>query len=284
MRRYTYQDDGYSKARIITIIVIIWLFIFVADAFSGNQNQVGVLVEYTILVLLVYLGLKWLLKVIERKRVSQLFQSLTNLGLEDYIENFINRFSFEGKNINGWEFRNRKIDWNRINDLERYLIEKGVHLKTKKRDRDIFLILRSYIQQKEERLTRESIRTEPQKYALLSGSDFEKLLYRLYDAMGYKVEPIGQSGDQGGDLIANKNGERILIQAKCYRDWSVGNDAVQQVVGAMRYYNCNKTMVITTSTIFTPEAYALARANNTELISKNRLSELLMEFLHENWG
>jgi len=260
------------------------LFIFVADAFSGNQNQVGVLVEYTILVLLVYLGLKWLLKVIERKRVSQLFQSLTNLGLEDYIENFINRFSFEGKNINGWEFRNRKIDWNRINDLERYLIEKGVHLKTKKRDRDIFLILRSYIQQKEERLTRESIRTEPQKYALLSGSDFEKLLYRLYDAMGYKVEPIGQSGDQGGDLIANKNGERILIQAKCYRDWSVGNDAVQQVVGAMRYYNCNKTMVITTSTIFTPEAYALARANNTELISKNRLSELLMEFLHENWG
>ncbi len=284
MRRHTYQDDGYSKARIIAIIVIVWLFIFVADALSGNQNQTGVLVEYTILVLLIYLGLKWLLKILERKRVSQLFQSLTNLGLEDYIENFINRFSFEGKNINGWEFRNRKIDWNRINDLERYLVEKGVRLKTKKRDRDVFLILRSYIQQKEESLTRESIRTEPQKYALLSGSDFERLLYRLYEAMGYKVEPVGQSGDQGGDLIANKNGERILIQAKCYRDWSVGNDAVQQVVGAMRYYNCNKTIVITTSTVFTSEAYALARANNTELISKNRLSELLMKFLHENWG
>ena len=96
------------------------------------------------------------------------------------------------------------------------------------------------------------------------------------------MELIGRSGDQGGDLIANKNGERILIQAKCYRDWSTGNMAVQQVVGAMKLYNCNKAKVVTTS-YFTKEAISLAKANGTELISREQLQELLMRFLNENW-
>ncbi|MDI6820651.1 MAG: restriction endonuclease [Patescibacteria group bacterium] len=117
---------------------------------------------------------------------------------------------------------------------------------------------------------------------MLSGTDFEKLLYRLFEAMGYKVELVGHSGDQGGDLIANKEGERVLIQAKCYRDWSTGNAAVQQVVGAMNHYNCNKTIVVTTSH-FTSEAIILAKDNKTELVSKERLQELLLKYLGESW-
>jgi HJR/Mrr/RecB family endonuclease len=283
MSRYRDQDDGGRKTKIIVIIVVVWLFVFVANSIS-NPNAAGILVEYTFFAFIIYFGLKYLFKTLEKKRILSLFDSLGKADLEDYIENFINRFSFEGKNIDGWEFRNRKIDWDRIDDLERYLIEKGIDLKTDEKHRDIFVILRSYIQKKEEDLTRESIKREPQKYALLSGTDFERLLYRLFAAMGYAVEHIGRSGDQGGDLIVNRNGERTLIQAKCYRDWSVGNEAVQQVVGAMQFYSCHKTMVVTTSSVFTPEAYALAQANNTELISKDRLSELLMQYLHENWG
>lgn len=100
--------------------------------------------------------------------------------------------------------------------------EKGITSNKK----DVFAILRFYIQEKEENFTRESIRKEPQKFKILSGSEFEKLLNCLFDAMGYKNELIGKSGDQGGDLIANRNGERLLIQAKCYRNWSTGNAAV----------------------------------------------------------
>lgn len=283
MSRYRDQNDRDRKARIVAIIVVIWLFVVIANSYS-NPSVASTLVGCTILAFIIYFGLKYLFKTLNKKRVVSLLQSLKKSGLEEYVENFINRFSFEGKNINGWEFRNRKIDWDRINDLEKYLIEKGVDLKTTEKHRDVFRILRYYIQRKEENLTRESIRKEPQKYTLLNGTDFEMLLYRLFVAMGYVVEHIGRSGDQGGDLIANKDGERTLIQAKCYRDWSVGNEAVQQVVGAMQFYNCHKTMVVTTSSVFTPEAHALARANNTELISKDRLSELLIQYLHENWG
>ena len=213
-----------------------------------------------------------------KKHFNSLLDKLKNSGQEDYLKNFINRFGLEGGRGEGYVFRNHKFEWDRINDFKKILREKGVISN----DKDIFALLRFYIQENEEKLTRESIHREPQKFGNLNGSEFEKLLYRLFEAMGYKTEWIGKSGDQGGDLIANKNGERILIQAKCYRDWSTGNSAVQQVVGAVKYYDCNKAMVITTSH-FTNEAVALAKANQTELVFKERLQELLLKFLGESW-
>jgi HJR/Mrr/RecB family endonuclease len=159
--------------------------------------------------------------------------------------------------------------------------ERGVALNLQEGNRDIFAVLRLFIQEKEENLTRASIQKAPRLFSELRGDDFEKLVCRLFEAMGYAVQHVGRSGDQGGDAIANKDGERILIQAKCYRDWSVANDAVQQAVAAMKFYDCNKTMVITTN--FTKEAIGLAQANTTELISKPRLSELLVTHLGQVW-
>lgn len=217
------------------------------------------------------------------ERLAKLVEEIRSKEQEDYINNFISRFGFEGKKGKSWNFRNHFFEWERITDLEKVLKERGISLRNDEKNKDIYAILRHYIQEREENLTRESIKKEPQKFAILIGSDFEKLLYRLFQAMGYAVEWIGKSGDQGGDLIANKNGERTLIQAKCYRDWSTGNAAVQQVVSAMKLYDCNKAMVVTSS-YFTPEAIALAKANKTELVSKTRLQELLIEHLRESWA
>ncbi len=285
-RRYRYQNASEDRAKVITIVVVIVVLFFIglANEIATNPKAASETIGYLFLLVIAFLIGKYLFKRTKEKHISDIFTSIKDLGLRPYIDNFIDRFSFEGKNVDGWTFRNRNIDWNRIDDLERYLLEKGVRLDTKEKKREIFIILRTYIQDKEEAITRESIKREPQKFASLSGADFEKLLYRLFEAMGYKVEHTGRSGDQGGDLIANKDGERILIQAKCYRDWSVGNEAVQQVVGAMKFYGCGKTMVITTSTTFTPEAYALAQANNTDLISKDELSGMLLKYLGESWG
>jgi len=217
------------------------------------------------------------------RKVRKLRDSIQRSGQEEYILNFINRFRMEGEGKRGWSFRNHYFAWNRIADLEKVLVERGVALNLQEGNRDIFTVLRLFIEEKEENLTRASIQKAPQLFSQLRGDDFEKLLCRLLEAMGYAVQHVGRSGDQGGDVIANKDGERVLIQAKCYRDWSVGNDAVQQAVGAMRYYDCNKTMVITTSVNFTKEAVALAHANATELVSKPKLSELLATHLGQVW-
>ncbi len=221
------------------------------------------------------LVMRWL----KKRHFERILAKLRDTGEDEYVRNFINRFGFEGTKGSGWTFRNRKFDWNRINDFKKIFREKGII----RREKDAFAILRSFIQAKEEGLTRESIQKEPQRFDRLSGTDFERLLCRLFEAMGYKVEWIGKSGDQGGDLVANKDGDRVLIQAKCYRNWSVGNAAVQQVAAAMKFYDCRKSMVITTSEKFTNEARALAHANSTELVSRDRLSEMLMTHLKESW-
>lgn len=283
MSGYRSQDNVSLKARVIIFVSVFYIWALFMNSFT-NPEKVPFLVGFPILGWLLFIILRAISRKSEKKRIVRLFEIIIELKQREYIQNFINRFSFEGKSTNSWEFRKHRIDWHRIDDLETYLIEKGVPLVTRKKWRDVLLILETYIQIKEENLTRESIKSEPRQYSMLSGSDFERLLKRLFEAMGYTVQLTGQSGDQGGDLIANNNGDRILIQAKCYRDWTVGNEAVQQVVGAMKYYDCNKSYVITTSESFTPQAHELAKANNTNLISKQQLSEMLLEYLNESWA
>jgi len=256
------------------IAILIMLFIW--GLVSDPQKTIWAI----LLIVAFYYFIKFVKIKMKEIHLDKLINSLRNNNEEEYLKNFLNRFGLEnGKNRGGYTFRNHNFDLDRINDLIKILKEKDIISN----DKDVYLLINHYIQTSEENLTRESILKEPQKFSSLSGSEFEKLIYRLFIAKGYNVELIGKSGDQGGDLIANKNGERILIQAKCYRDWSTGNDAVQQVVGAMKIYDCNKAQVITTS-YFTPEAIVLAKANTTELISKEQLQNLLMDNLKESWS
>lgn len=217
-------------------------------------------------------------------RLKLILSTLKRLGLEEQAVHFINRFGFEKKK-GCWTYRDHSFDWERLKDFRTLLNEKGLNLSESTWD-DTLRLLKHYIQQKEERVTRESIEhwMDQQKYSDLSGSGFENLLYRLFEAMGYTVQRTGKTGDQGGDLVANKNGQvRMLIQAKRYNGSPVGNSAVQEAVAAQKYYDCNGAMVVTSSD-FTKEAIELAKANSVMLVGKERLSELLLQYLKESWS
>jgi restriction system protein len=289
MARYNYSatDDIRDYiGRVASAAAVLYFLYLIGNWFTNRANFWKMLIYSVLILVLILFGIVYWGKRREnkrRERIGKIIDEIRRAGLEENIKNFINRFGFEGKRSYGWRFRNHVFEWERIDDLERDLLERGISLRADEKQRDIFILLRLYIQQKEETLTRESIKKESQKFANLTGSDFEKLIYRLSNAMGYSTEWIGKSGDQGGDLIANRNGKRLLIQAKCYRDWSTGNEAVQQVVGAMKFYDCSEATVITTS-YFTPEAIILAKANNIELIAKGRLQELLLRYLNESWS
>jgi HJR/Mrr/RecB family endonuclease len=290
-RKRHYQDPDEDLrdlfARIAATIALLYGLSLLFNLYS-NRAEFWKLAGYGLAVVVVLLGALFAWRKVQeklrRRKVHSLMANVQQSGQEEYILNFINRFGMEGSSTRGWSFRNYHFDWNRISDLEKVLSERGMRLNLNEGERDVFTLLRLFIQRKEEALTRGSIQQTPHHLAQLSGTDFENLLNRLFTAMGYQVQHIGKTGDQGGDLIANANGDRILIQAKCYRDWSVGNAAVQQAVAAMKYYDCNKTMVVTTSDAFTREAVDLAKAHGTELISKARLSELLLTYLQESWN
>lgn len=111
----------------------------------------------------------------------------------------------------------------------------------------------------------------------LSGFDFEKFIAGLFEKTGYTVEITKKTGDQGADIIITKNGVSTAVQAKRYSG-KVGNKAVQEVVAAMKYYDCDEAMVITTAE-FTKSAFELARINKVQLIDKEGLKQLLDEAL-----
>jgi len=110
-----------------------------------------------------------------------------------------------------------------------------------------------------------------------SGYEFENFLVILYKKMGYKVTHTKLTGDQGADLIIERNGEKNIIQAKCY-EGSVGNKAVQEATAAVRFYQAVGGIVVTNST-FTKSAIELAKSNKIKLIGREKLLSLIEEFL-----
>ena len=284
MARRRRDDEEGSIWGFIGGVFLLYL-LYIAFLYNSNRaaywQQVWYFAVFVVIVAAGIIAWQILIHRWREKRLNDLLATVKQNGLEEYVKNFIDRFGMQKGKKTDWTFRGHTFDWQRLEDFRKILNEKGMRLSMDKWDATLIL-LKHYIQEKEERLTRESVSVLPQKFSTLSGSDFENLLYRLFTAMGYAVQKTGKTGDQGGDLIANMNGQRIVIQAKCYTS-TVGNAAVQEAVAAQKFYDCNKVMVVTNSS-FTKEAIELAKANNVELVGGGKLSELLLQNLKESWG
>lgn len=113
------------------------------------------------------------------------------------------------------------------------------------------------------------------KYSLnniTTGTQFELYLVNLFKDLGYKAKHNGKSGDQGADLILKKGDYIYAVQAKYYTG-KLSNTPVQEITGALKFYNANQGVVITNSE-FTPGAKELAKANNVILIDGKDLKKL----------
>ena len=107
----------------------------------------------------------------------------------------------------------------------------------------------------------------------MSGSEFEIFLNDLLIANGFKSKIVGGSGDNGIDLVAEKDGARYSIQAKRYKG-KVNRRAITDAVAGQHAYGCQKAMVITNS-YFTLGAKDFAKACNCILIDRDRLGAII---------
>lgn len=114
---------------------------------------------------------------------------------------------------------------------------------------------------------------------LMTGFEFEDFVGKLFEKMGFSVQVTKSSGDQGVDVLAEKNGNRIGIQAKCYSN-TVGNKAVQEIVAGVTFYNCDKGIVVTNNW-FTNSAIELAKANNIVLWDRNMLKQKIDDVMNK---
>jgi HJR/Mrr/RecB family endonuclease len=257
--------------------ISIYAFYLLILWFSNKQEfWKWLFIGLGIIILIIFIY-QTILSIIRQKK-EKLIIEINRLGLDSDINNFINRAGKE-RGKGSWKYMDYGFNTDKMNIFIKTLAEKG--LKIKNID-DLEFVLKRFIDTKEEAIIKNGFESTQYKFSSLSGAEFENLLVRLYESMGYLVEHPGSTGDQGGDLILNKNGQRILVQAKRYKG-SIGNGAVQEAVAAKKYYDCNRTMLIGSAS-FTRGALDLAKYNEVELVEINELRGLLLSHLGENWS
>ncbi len=109
----------------------------------------------------------------------------------------------------------------------------------------------------------------------MSGEEFEEFLSICFKRLGYQVKATPPSNDFGADLILTKDNRKTVVQAKRYRG-KVGSAAVQEAVGAIKYYGAQEALVITNSQ-FTASARELARPNGVALWGREQLIDLITQ-------
>lgn len=107
----------------------------------------------------------------------------------------------------------------------------------------------------------------------MEGVEFEKYLAYCFKKQGYRVRMTKASGDFGADLILYGKEGKTAVQAKRYNK-PVGVAAVQQVMAARDYYECELAMVVT-NTSYTRQAEELAGKSGIKLLDRNDLISLM---------
>ena len=85
----------------------------------------------------------------------------------------------------------------------------------------------------------------------MTPDQYEKYVANYFQNKGYKVKQTPYSNDYGVDVFAEKNKEKIAIQAKMFGNSNrkINRQMVMEFYGAKDFFNCNKGVIITNGEI-----------------------------------
>jgi restriction system protein len=111
--------------------------------------------------------------------------------------------------------------------------------------------------------------------AALGWRYFEQLVGEAFRRQGYAVEETGLGGADGGiDLILRKNGRRVLVQCKQWRQRQVGAKVVREMYGLLAHHRADEVKIVCGCT-YTRDAKEFAKDKPIELISGEELLRLI---------
>lgn len=118
-------------------------------------------------------------------------------------------------------------------------------------------------------------------FASIHWMEFEKLMGKLFEKMGYRnIRVTKATGDYGIDIIAKRRNRVVAVQCKKWRDGVVSNKDIQGAIGAASYYRAKKLIFITTAR-FTREAIEQAEGSSleVELWDKDNLKDVIRKYM-----
>lgn len=107
------------------------------------------------------------------------------------------------------------------------------------------------------------------------GIDYERFCAERLTRAGWRTHRTPPSGDQGADVLAERDGVRLVVQCKRLSR-PVGNAAVQEAAAALPYWSGDRAAVVSNAG-FTPAARRLAAATGVLLLHHDDLEGLEVE-------
>jgi restriction system protein len=170
---------------------------------------------------------------------------------------------------------------NTLYKMERYL-ERLDTASRRTPEADYLAIRESFAdgQARSERLRLQGRRADAKlaQLASLTPEGFEEFVGELFEALGYGVEHVGGTGDEGADLRLTRDGLRAVVQCKYHSRGVVGSPELQKFLGTIHHNRCHKGFFVTTRT-FSISAEKFAAEHPIELVDGPRLVELVKEAL-----
>jgi hypothetical protein len=99
--------------------------------------------------------------------------------------------------------------------------------------------------------------------------EFERWCAEQLKSQGWDARTTKGSGDQGADVIAERDGLRVVLQCKLYGK-AVGNKAVQEAYAAMQFEGAHLACVVTNAA-YTTSARTLAKRTGVILLHQDDL-------------
>lgn len=106
----------------------------------------------------------------------------------------------------------------------------------------------------------------------MSPAEYEGYCADILNSNGWQARTTSLSGDQGVDVVAEKDGFCVAIQCKKYSS-PVGNKAVQEVTAGMTYWGASIGVVVTNAG-YTRSARELAAVHGIFLLHHEELVDL----------
>ncbi len=106
----------------------------------------------------------------------------------------------------------------------------------------------------------------------MTGLEYEHWVSEQLQELGWITRVTKGSGDQGVDVIAEKEGKTVVIQCKKYSS-PVGNKSVQEAHAGKGYIDADAAVVVTNAS-FTRSAHEIAQSLGVQLLHHENLKLL----------
>lgn len=133
----------------------------------------------------------------------------------------------------------------------------------------IYVIIESHVQQ---HIMSTAGSDAYQDIEAMTGGEYEQYCASRLEAHGWRVRVTPEGADQGVDIIAEKDGVKVVVQCKRYSQ-PVGNKAVQEAMAGKQFEGAAKAAVVSNAS-FTTAARQLAAKANVQLLHHSELDSL----------